>query len=84
MAQMNLFEPERYEREPAPVDQAFARKHLNRVLRLVRSAERLPWPPAEAQSWNVRFPALAATLPADEGQPLITAFSLEMERLQVG
>ena len=81
MSQLNLFQPERQAPEPRPSNPALVRKHLNRLLRLARAAERMPWGPAETRTWTELFPKLAQSLPPEEGQALRDAFAAELARL---
>jgi len=84
MSQLNLFQSPRAEPTPRPVNPDFVRKHLHRLLNLARAAERLPWNPAEAQSWAELFPQLTQSLPPEEGAMLREAFAAELERLRRG
>jgi hypothetical protein len=60
----------------------FIRKHLNRVLRLMRDAEIMPWSEPETKSWEQQFPKLARMLPSEEGETMLSAFEVELERLK--
>lgn len=76
-----------FRQTPASVSQsnpdlAYIRKSLNRLLRIAREAEIMPWSEGEAASWEELFPKLAASLPDNEGERLISAFRLELERLR--
>lgn len=82
MTQLNLFEPERPIPARRPSNPAFVRKHLVRVMNMVRAAEHLPWSEDETADWAARFPRLAATLPPDEGKAMREAFAAELERLR--
>jgi hypothetical protein len=81
MTQLKLFEPERAEPPERPPDIIFIRKSLNRLLRLAREAEILPWSEAETASWEKLFPELAALLPAEEATTLTAEFKRELARL---
>lgn len=81
MSQLNLFSSERPVAEPRPSNPDFVRKHLLRLLRLARAAERMPWSPSETDKWRSLFPQLAETLPIDEGRELRDAFEAELVRL---
>lgn len=81
MNQLNLFK-ERVAPVARPSDPAFVRKHLNRLLNLVRTAERMPWGPAEAESWAKLVPELSKSLPAEEADVVCKAFAAEIERLR--
>jgi hypothetical protein len=48
---------------PRPPDPAYIRKSLNRLLRIARDAEIMPWSKGETESWEKLFPQLAASLP---------------------
>lgn len=82
MNQLSLFETERAATERRAPNIAYIRKHLNRLLRLARQAERLPWSQAETASWEKFFPELAQLIPGEEGEALRAAFVLEVERLK--
>lgn len=82
MSQMNLFQAERPVAEPRPSNPDFVRRHLNRLLRTARGAERMPWSPSEAESWRALFPQLAEALPPEERQELNEAFESELDRLK--
>lgn len=81
-SQLNLFEAPAPVVEPAAPDPDFARKHLGRLLRLARRAERMPWSPSETRSWEQLFPQLAVALPPEERQDLCAAFAAELARLR--
>lgn len=82
MVQLNLFEAERPIPPPTPSNPAFVRKHLVRLLNIAREARWMPWPKPDAESWEVRFPRLAALLPPEEGEPMARAFAAELARLR--
>lgn len=82
MNQLSLFNAESAVAEPRAPNAAYIRKHLNRLLRLARQAERLPWSKAETESWEKLFPELAQLIPPDEGEALKAAFVVELERLK--
>lgn len=82
MSQLSLFETSRAEYAPPPVNPDFVRKHLRRILNLAREAERLPWSPAEAESWAELFPKLTEALPSAEGEAMREAFAAELKRLR--
>lgn len=79
----SLFDPPRPAAERTPPDLDFIRKHLHRVLRLVRNAEGMPWGPADTAHWEKFFPELTALLPPEEGRELLTSFTTEISRLRV-
>lgn len=80
MSQLPLFpRPEPARRPP---DLVFIRKSLNRLLRLARNAEIMPWSDGETASWERRFPELAALLPAEEADALTAEFRSELARLR--
>ena len=81
-SQLNLFEAPRQTAEPPPPDPDFARKHLARLLRLVRRAERMPWSATETLTWETLFPQLAEALPHEEGTEMCQAFATELARLR--
>jgi hypothetical protein len=83
MSQLHLFRAARSAPESLPLEPAFIRKHLMRVLRLVTAAEFMPWQPAEARSWIERFPRLAQdNLPAEEAAEMVEMFQREIARLE--
>jgi hypothetical protein len=81
-SQLNLFEAPPTAAEPPPPDPDFARKHLGRLLRLARRAERLPWSPSETRTWEKLFPQLAQSLPEEERREMCEAFAAELARLR--
>ena len=82
ISQLPLFPRPRTESEQRPPDLAYIRKSLNRLLRLAREAEILPWSESEAESWEKLFPELAASLPAEEAETLNSEFKGELTRLR--
>lgn len=82
MSQLPLFRPERDDLPQRPSDLAYIRKSLNRLLRLAREAQIMPWSDGETESWEKLFPELAASLPAEEAAGLIAEFTIELERLR--
>jgi hypothetical protein len=83
MSQLKLFRPESLESSPGrPSDPAYIRKSLNRLLRVAREAQIMPWSESETESWEKLFPELAALLPAAEGELLTSEFSNELDRLR--
>jgi len=79
MSQLPLFRAEPAQRSP---DLAHIRKSLNRLLRLAREAQIMPWSEAETESWEKLFPELAASLPAEEAEVLTSEFRSEVGRLR--
>lgn len=82
MTQLPLFRPRHAEPERRPPDLAYIRKSLNRLLRLARDAEIMPWSEGETASWEKLFPELAASLPAEEAEELTSEFRTELARLR--
>lgn len=82
MIQLKLFRAEHGQAQPRPSDPTYVRKSLNRLLRLAREAQIMPWSEAETESWEKLFPELAASLPADEAATLTTEFRSELARLR--
>ena len=82
MTQLPLFRPNRPEPDRRAPDIAYIRKSLNRLLRLAREAQIMPWSEGEAQSWEKLFPELAASLPAEEADELTGEFKTELARLR--
>jgi hypothetical protein len=88
--QLPLFRPKAGEPTHRPPDTAYIRKNLNRLLRLAREAQILPWSEPEAhqvgeriallQSWEKLFPELAASLPPEEAETLTSEFRSELAR----
>ena len=82
MSQLSLFDAATKPEEPRPPNLDFIRKNLKRLLRTARDAEVMPWSEDEAQSWERRFPEIAALLGPEEGPALAAAFRAELERLR--
>ncbi|MGH6768060.1 MAG: hypothetical protein ACRECO_03450 [Xanthobacteraceae bacterium] len=82
MNQLKLFRPERDEPGQRPPDLAHIRKSLNRLLRLAREAQIMPWSEGEMESWEKLFPELAASLPPEEAETLTSEFRSELARLR--
>ena len=82
MSQLPLFRPKHADPTPRPPDLAYIRKSLNRLLRLAREAQILPWSDSETASWEKLFPELAASLPAEEAEELTSEFRAELTRLR--
>ncbi len=82
MTQLPLFRAEPAETERRPPDLAHIRKSLDRLLRLAREAQILPWSEGETASWEKLFPLLAASLPAEEAETLVSEFRSELVRLR--
>ena len=82
MSQLQLFRPERPDVPRRPPDPAYIRKSLNRLLRLARDAQIMPWSEGEAESWEKLFPELAACLPMDEAEAMTAEFAAELARLR--
>jgi hypothetical protein len=71
--------------EPSPgcsSDPVYVRKSLQRLLRIAREAQIMPWSDAETESWEKLFPELAASLPAEEAVELTSEFTIELTRLR--
>lgn len=82
MSQLPLFPRPRAELVQRPPDLAYIRKSLNRLLRLAREAQIMPWSDGETESWEKLFPELAASLPAEEAETLTAEFQSELMRLR--
>jgi hypothetical protein len=83
MNQLKLFRPERPEPSPSrSSDPAYVRKSLQRLLRIAREAQIMPWSDAETESWEKLFPELAASLPPEEAHVLTSDFNRELLRLR--
>jgi hypothetical protein len=82
MSQLPLFSRPRAEPASRPPDLAYIRKSLNRLLRLAREAQIMPWSEGETESWEKLFPELAASLPAEEATDLVAEFRTELQRLR--
>jgi hypothetical protein len=83
MSQLPLFSRPQAEAVQRPPDLAYIRKSLNRLLRLAREAQIMPWSEGEAESWQKLFPELAATLPAEEATELVAEFRTQIQRLRL-
>jgi hypothetical protein len=82
MNQLPLFRREPNDPQQRASDPGYIRKSLNRLLRLAREAEIMPWSEGETESWERLFPELAASLPAEEAAELIAEFTFELKRLR--
>jgi hypothetical protein len=82
MSQLPLFRRDRAEPSRRQPDLAYIRKSLNRLPRLAREAQIMPWSEGETESWEKLFPELAASLPAEEGADLVAEFKIELQRLR--
>jgi len=82
MSQLPLFSRPQTEAAQRPPDLAYIRKSLNRLLRLAREAQIMPWSEGETENWQRLFPELAATLPTEEATELIAEFRAQIERLR--
>ncbi len=82
MNQLPLFRKAQDEAPPRPSDPTYVRKSLNRILRVAREAQIMPWGESEAKSWEKLFPELAASLPAEEAAELVAEFDVELRRLR--
>lgn len=82
MSQLPLFSRPRAESAQRPPDLVYIRKSLNRLLRVAREAQIMPWSEAETESWEKLFPELAASLPPDEAETLNSEFRSELTRLR--
>jgi hypothetical protein len=82
MSQLPLFRQGRDDSPQRPSDSAYIRKSLNRLLRLAREAQIMPWSDGEAESWEKLFPELAASLPPEEAEILKSEFKTELARLR--
>jgi hypothetical protein len=67
--------------EFAPYPDSLLRR-LNATLRMVQTAEYLPWPPAEANRERETFLGAVERLPPDRRGDLAEAFEAEMARLK--
>ena len=84
MNQLKLFHPRQPPESPDRTsDPAYIRKSLNRLLRVAREAQIMPWSDAESESWEKLFPELAASLPAEEASALTSEFKNELTRLRL-
>jgi hypothetical protein len=82
MNHLPLFRSEASEAQQRPSDPAYIRKSLNRLLRVAREAEIMPWGQGEAESREKLFSELAALLPHNEAAELISEFKIELARLR--
>lgn len=77
--QLNLFQAE----APAPAahdESEIVRRELQRLLWIMRTAERMPWSEIKTARQERLFGELAPTLP--EGEELMAAFHAELKRLR--
>ncbi|MGQ0531302.1 MAG: hypothetical protein ACT4OF_01250, partial [Caulobacteraceae bacterium] len=58
----------------------FVRREMQRLLWIVRTAERLPWSEVRTATWEKLFADLAPSVP--EGAELLDAFRAELARLR--
>jgi len=65
-----------------PPDVPYIRKSLNRLVRIAREAQIMPWSDGETASWEKLFPELAASLPVEEAETLMSEFKSELARLR--
>ena len=86
-AQLDMFGDEPARARPlsppppfAPFPDALIRR-LSATLRMVRAAEVMPWPAAEASSEATLFLSAVERLPPDRRGDLAEAFRIEMARL---
>jgi hypothetical protein len=82
MSQLPLFRSDRAEPAQRSPDPVYIRRSLNRLLRIARDAEIMPWSKGETETWERLFPELAASLPAEEGKLLTSDFKSELTRLR--
>lgn len=82
VTQFPLFRSDRAELDRRSPDLAHIRKSLNRLLRLAREAQIMPWSESETENWEKLFPELAASLPAEEAETLTAEFKGELARLR--
>ena len=82
MSQLPLFRSEPDESQPRQSDPTYIRKSLNRLLRVAREAQIMPWSEGETESWEKLFPELATSLPAEEAAELIAEFNVQLGRLR--
>ncbi len=82
MSQLPLFRPAQPQPDKRLPDLAYIRKSLNRLLRIARDAEIMPWSESETASWEKLFPELAASLPKDEAEQMMGEFRRELNRLR--
>ncbi len=82
MSQLPLFRSEPDESQPPQSDPAYVRKSLNRLLRIARDAQIMPWSEGETDSWEKLFPELAVSLPSEEAAELIADFRRQLKRLR--
>ncbi len=82
MNDLPLFRSLQPETPRRPPDVAYIRKTLHWQLRFARDAQYLPWTDGEASHWERFFPILAAYLPSDEAEKMVTQFRTELSRLR--
>ena len=67
---------------PTADESEFVRREMQRLLWIVRTAERMPWSDVKAASCEKLFEDLAPALPGSEGADLLAAFQAELNRLR--
>jgi hypothetical protein len=83
MAQLDLFGAGRFVSSvPQQPNIDKIRALLNATLEQLRVAHKMPWQPAELNSWRHVFRNMTKWLPADEGEKFRQAFEEQNSRLQ--
>jgi len=66
----------------AAADAGRMRELLHGLLAEARAAQRIPWPPVNAELYRVLFPELTFCLPEEEAAWLRREFAAELARLE--
>jgi hypothetical protein len=61
---------------------ATVRAEVNKVLEKARLAKEMPWTPKEVAFWRTVFPQMIKWLPEEEATQLLSAFMVEISRLE--
>jgi hypothetical protein len=67
---------------PAAAEPGRMRELLHGLLAEARAAQRIPWPPVNAELYRVLFPELTFCLPEEEAAWLRREFAAELARLE--
>jgi len=71
-------------RSKSAMQKEFILKHLQSMLRLLRSAEILPWSEVETRNWEQLVPELTGLLGAAEGETIRREFEAQLARIRSG
>jgi hypothetical protein len=83
MAQLDLFGSSRLASSvPREPDREKIRMLLSTAIEQLRTADEMPWRPAELRSWHHVFQNMTKWLPAEERAEFREAFDIEISRLR--